>query len=191
MWLVWQFHYTLLKFSECLTHPELPVESSWYSKCQISSQPGHKLMDSIRFLSQGQEVSDEPSAHEAPTSNLCPKPGPTGYHLLWNVNLIFATTSAGKKCALDVMKQWKHGVIRRCVLSRINMEREPSYGEKAGRGVLSQEQPLLRDAIGPLAASLLGTSLCPKSQDLLVSVWAKIVLGPSYFPRAHPHLKPC
>lgn len=45
-------------------------------------------------------------------------------------------------------------------------ERELSCGEKAGRGVLSPEQPLLGDAVGPRAASLLGASLYPQCQEL-------------------------
>lgn len=48
----------------------------------------------------------------------------------------------GNKCEVGIMKQWKQGIIRRDVQSRINMERELNDGEKEGRGVLSPEQSL-------------------------------------------------
>ena len=81
----------------------------------------------------------------------------------------------GNKRAVDVMKQWKQSVIRRCVLSRINVEeKEDKRGEGTELWRKSRQTSVIpRTAsskrccwVTRCAASLPGASLYPKHLEL-------------------------
>lgn len=153
----------LCNYSDSFTTPFSDSQSAWHAQnflqkaSDISNAKYHhnlaiNLWTGVSSWAKGswlqtghQLMRDQ---HQTSALTRCLKPGPFGYCLMGNVNPRLVTMSAniehyGNKCAVDVRKQWKQSIIRRCVPSRINVERKLNYAEKADRGVLSQGQGML------------------------------------------------